>query len=326
MIEYMRDDARHGWVDGRQVHRPDAAAILRMFTEIRPSPGLKLPSVDAVTRFVIRRQCRRQFLPRILGCLFDSLPRLRSLVYEPWYWHTSADHEYGRLIESRLPRSLKHLSLFEETDEEYIALVREGFSPHRFGPDSPRAAPPAGMGAALAERSLGLETLSAAFVVEADDFFRSRRHDWVWEGLASLVLTSRTLASAADRGDVAELLRSAAAAALSMPMLHTMVLWNGTGDAACKFSYRVESGRASIGWRGTWDLRLEDGVVGAWCEVARGRTGLDLGVIYEPRITESVDCRVHAISLLSLPHGVVDPISLLQMQREAASSWREGRT
>ncbi|WQF82738.1 hypothetical protein CDEST_07752 [Colletotrichum destructivum] len=166
------------------------------------------------------------------------------------------------LIESHLPQSLKHLSLFQDTNERYIALIREGFLPHGLGPDSARAASPA-VGAALAERSLGLETLSATFIVEARDFFQSCRPDWVWEGLTSLVLTSRVLTSAANREDVTELLRIAAAAALSMPRLHTMVLWNGIRGTACKFSYRAESGCASIGWRGTWDLGLEDEVVDA---------------------------------------------------------------
>ncbi|TIC95507.1 hypothetical protein CH35J_008962 [Colletotrichum higginsianum] len=330
LTEYLQHDIKHGWVNGRQVFAPDASAILRIFSEIDLNFREELPRVKAVTRFAIRRQCRRQFSPRTLGYLFDRLPRLRSLVYEPWQWYKRAptyhyDNEYEKLIESHLPQSLKHLSLFEETNERYIALIREGFLPHGFGPDSIRVASPA-VGAALAERSLSLETLSATFIVEARDFFQSCRPDWVWEDLTSLVLTSRMLTSAASHEDVTELLRSAAAAALSMPRLHTMVLWNGIRGTACKFSYRADSGRASIGWRGTWDLGLEDEVIHAWGEVAHKRTGLDLGVIHEPRIVESVDCHVHAIALLGLPCGVVDPISLLQMQREAVSSWREGWT
>ncbi|TQN65782.1 hypothetical protein CSHISOI_09630, partial [Colletotrichum shisoi] len=328
--EYLQQDIKHGWVGSRQVFAPDASAILRMFSEIDLGFREELPRVHAVTRFAIRRQCRRQFSPRTLGYLFDRLPRLRSLVYEPWKWYKRAptyhyDDEYEKLIESHLPQSLKHLSIFEETNERYIALIREAFLPHGLGPDWVRTPSPA-VGAALAERSLGLETLSATFIVEARDFFQSRRPDWVWEGLTSLVLTSRMLTSAANREDVTGLLRSAAAAALSMPRLHTMVLWNGIEGTACKFSYRAESGRASIAWRGTWDLGLEDEVVDAWGKVAHKRTGLDLGVIHEPRIVEHVDCHAHAIALLGLPGGVVDPISLLQMQREAVSSWREGRT
>jgi hypothetical protein len=49
----------------------------------------------------------------------------------------------------------------------------------------------------------------------------------------------------------------AGAAALYMPRLHTMVLWNCGKGEACVFMYHKEEGKPLIIWRGTWDIKLE---------------------------------------------------------------------
>jgi hypothetical protein len=77
-------DPKHGWVDGQQVAAPDEGAILRLCQEVELNFKEKLPKVHAVTRFILRRQCRRRFAPRTLGLLLDKLPRLECIVYEPW--------------------------------------------------------------------------------------------------------------------------------------------------------------------------------------------------------------------------------------------------
>ncbi|KZL68015.1 hypothetical protein CT0861_12159 [Colletotrichum tofieldiae] len=73
----------HGWNNGRQVGSPDSMAILRIFSPLS-FKFQDVPQVKAVTHFIIRRQCRRQIKPKVLGSIFDKLPRLQSLVYEPW--------------------------------------------------------------------------------------------------------------------------------------------------------------------------------------------------------------------------------------------------
>ncbi|KAG5979210.1 hypothetical protein E4U55_005411, partial [Claviceps digitariae] len=50
-----------------------------------------LPNVNAVTKFVIRRQSRRRFPPRSLKLMLQRLPRLESLTYEPWRTWTRRD-------------------------------------------------------------------------------------------------------------------------------------------------------------------------------------------------------------------------------------------
>jgi hypothetical protein len=76
-------DLKHCWVDGQQVAPPEVGAILRLYEEVRLNFKEELPKVDAVTHFVLRRQCRRRFAPRTLGLLLDKPPRLECLVYKP---------------------------------------------------------------------------------------------------------------------------------------------------------------------------------------------------------------------------------------------------
>lgn len=77
-------DPKHEWVDGRQVAVPDGYAMLRLFEKIDLRFKEELPEVHAVTKLVLRRQCRRRFVPRALWALLDKLPRLKHIVYEPW--------------------------------------------------------------------------------------------------------------------------------------------------------------------------------------------------------------------------------------------------
>ncbi|KAG7048063.1 Oxoglutarate iron-dependent oxygenase, partial [Colletotrichum scovillei] len=174
-------DLQHGWINGRQVDAPNGNAFLRMFQPLYLTFKEGLPQVKAVTRFVLRRQCRRKIQPKVLGSLLDKLPRLQSLIYEPWQsWDKTAqdfiwDFEYVKLIESHLPKALKRISVFEETNEAYITSFRPTI-PHT-APDVIRVASPA-VSAAFAKRSLSLEQLSVTFMIEASDFFRSCQQDW----------------------------------------------------------------------------------------------------------------------------------------------------
>lgn len=77
-------DRRHNWVNGRQIVAPDEDSILRVFGH-RVELGLeqKLPDVNVVTTFLIRRQTRRQFTSESLRQILVSLPRLECVNYEP---------------------------------------------------------------------------------------------------------------------------------------------------------------------------------------------------------------------------------------------------
>ncbi|GAB1312162.1 F-box domain-containing protein [Madurella fahalii] len=169
-------DPRHGWVDGQQVTAPSQSSVQRLYEWVRLSFREELPTLHVVTKLVLCRQCRRRFNYRALTLLLDKLPRLECIVYEPWQawdrmeqrWH---DEEYRTMIEAHLPKRLKRLSIFEDYNDDFIALF-QGASLLQADPiriTEPR------VGAALAYRSLDLEQLSVSFMVDAQHFFRARQ-------------------------------------------------------------------------------------------------------------------------------------------------------
>jgi hypothetical protein len=90
-------EPNHGWVHGQQVEAPRASAILRLFSPLCWSFPRNLPEAHAVTGLVIRRQLRRQIFPAALRLLWDRLPRLESIVYEPWrVWRRSLKIMYDK--------------------------------------------------------------------------------------------------------------------------------------------------------------------------------------------------------------------------------------
>lgn len=78
-------DPDHGWVNGQQVKAPPVSALLRIFSPLCSGLPGNLPEVHAITGLVIRRQLRRQISPETLRILFKRLPKLESVVYEPWH-------------------------------------------------------------------------------------------------------------------------------------------------------------------------------------------------------------------------------------------------
>jgi hypothetical protein len=77
-------DPSHGWWHGRMIEAPNDNALRRPFGPGTPEFREELPSVQAVTKFLLRRQCRRQLDPLILSYLWSKLPRLEEIIYEPW--------------------------------------------------------------------------------------------------------------------------------------------------------------------------------------------------------------------------------------------------
>ena len=77
-------DPDHGWLHGRMVKQPYDDALRRPFTETFCRSLEELPSVNAVTKFLLHRQCRRQLNPSTLSDLWSKLPRLEEIRYEPW--------------------------------------------------------------------------------------------------------------------------------------------------------------------------------------------------------------------------------------------------
>ncbi|PKK40878.1 hypothetical protein CI102_15367 [Trichoderma harzianum] len=176
------------------------------------------------------------------------------------------------------------------------------------------------LGDTFARKSLGLKHLAVSFMVDAKDVLRHCKPAYTWPQLKTVALTSQLLKEDANlnpdsQGRIKDLLCRAAAIAKRMPELDTFVLWNGAKGDACAFIYRVKGSKASITWRGTWDLEMSPKVVETWNSVALTRSWREIE-IYQERIGSEVNCVGDAIRHLKLPCRVVEPASLWQMRRE----------
>lgn len=108
------------------------------------------------------------------------------------------------------------------------------------------------------------------------------------------------------------LLAAAAHTALRMPKLETMTLWNGARAQGCALVWCRES--ALLSWRGTWEIKLEHGVIAAWRKVAYEYSRYELRVEKE-LLAHTISSHGDAVHYLGL-HSVVDDISLRQIRRE----------
>lgn len=155
-------------------------------------------------------------------------------------------------------------------------------------------------------------------MTDAGHFFSARQDPWKWEKLTHLALTSRDLTHDADTSDINNLLRDAAAAALKMPRLDTMELWNGRRGVAMLFRYQRARNEQSviITVRGTSELSLGIVAKQAWDMVAL-RHGHGRVVVQTTSIDPDViRCHGDAIRQLGLSTEVVRPVSLRQILSE----------
>jgi uncharacterized protein DUF6546 len=176
----------------------------------------------------------------------------------------------------------------------------------------------------LARASLRLDTLCVSFMADAGYFFAARDDAWTWESLTSLTLTSRIFTNDAKASDIDQLLRDAAVAALQMPKLERMELWNGRKGVAMLFRYqrtRDKQKPASITVRGTSELVVGDAALKVWDVVARSH-GNEGVVVETSLIDEELRCHANAIFHLGLSTQVARPVSLQQMITEhEAHTW-----
>lgn len=77
-------DPSHGWCHGRMVEAPSDDALRRPFEPATLEFQEELPSVQAITKFLLRRQCRRQLDPSTLSYILSRFPQLEEVKYEPW--------------------------------------------------------------------------------------------------------------------------------------------------------------------------------------------------------------------------------------------------
>ncbi|KAI1492990.1 hypothetical protein F5X96DRAFT_623834 [Biscogniauxia mediterranea] len=311
-------DPAHGWVDGQQVEAPGAPAILRLFSLLCISLPKSLPEVHAVTGLVIRRQLRRQICPAALRLLWERLPRLESIVYEPWRilersWKIMAHGELASVIQDALPSHIRTVSIFEDFNDQ-LALALDSDAPYLGFTDTDPIVNPMLVGT-LVSKSRDFERLSISYMIDARQFFKSCQLSYIWHRLQSLTLTSSILTQTAPQDGISALLNNASLIALNMPQLERMILWNGKRGEACAVIYHKKrgSGQATLTWRGTWDLELTHDVVESWKKVASDSYRL---WIKNERVQGVINSHGDAIYHLRLPVGVIDPVSLWQIRQE----------
>ncbi len=169
----------------------------------------------------------------------------------------------------------------------------------------------------VALASLKLEHLAASFIVDASHFFEIEP-SWEWSNLTSIVLTSNLLTPDKDHIEIGVMLRAAAAAAIKMPQLETMEIWNGRKGLAALFKYQVfrDTQEATITWRGTWRFTMEPSIMQAWEAIISQCDGYRLNLVQERLDEAAIKSHGDAIHYLMLSSQVIRPISLQQIQME----------
>ncbi|CAI0650935.1 unnamed protein product [Colletotrichum noveboracense] len=326
-------DPPHGWVAGRQTAAPHERSIYNSFDEIMSQASFldeeqeirwwrSMPLMPAVTAVLLRQQTRRQWWPATLANMLTRFPNMTKLCYEPWReWSQSQqlnDQLTQQFIDSLHKTKLSKLTIFENFNEAYTVSF----------PSCPAIRVPSPVVShKLASASVQLTELSASFKVNASCFFwASKRYSLEWRNLTRLALTARALTGDEDFEDISSMLRNAAGAALKMPKLETMELWNGRQGVAMLFRYqKARDGQSAvITVRGTLELALGSAVTEAWEAVAlRHRHGR---VVVQSSLIKPNVIRSHgdAIRQLGLSVEVIRPVSLRQIIEE--HQIREGLT
>jgi hypothetical protein len=118
-----------------------------------------------------------------------------------------------------------------------------------------------------------------------------------------------------------DMLHGAAEAAVAMPKLLRMELWNGGRDHASVFRYSIGHSRvgkpAGILWKGSWDFDVEARVLSLWSAVAKSGSAGSFKVVKE-LFASGVVLRSHgdAVKALGLQNEVACAVSIEQIQRE----------
>jgi hypothetical protein len=220
---------------------------------------------------------------------------------------------YVNLVKGSLPAGLKQVVFLEDRDD--ILTIS---TPPVAAEEKHTRKPNPYFGVALANKSLGFENLSATFLIEASDFFRAYKPEWIWRELRSLTLTSQYLDSRRNTDEINEMLQAAGGAALAMPMLQTLEIWNGGVGHAAIFEYHGERGEAAISWTSTWDLVFNPHVIDAWQKVGyKNHRCETLGIKRRP-IANTQDVRryIDVIELLRTRKHVICRQSLNELRYE----------
>ncbi|KAK3688423.1 hypothetical protein B0T22DRAFT_459394 [Podospora appendiculata] len=333
------DDPQHGWVAGSRHTAPHRWAFHKVFNVVmEPGPfdsddaefewWDQLPSVPAVTSLLLRQQNHRRWNPNALAHMLARFPRLQEVHYELWRgwcrFQRPTDKEYHNLFESiqRANIHLKRLVVFENFHQQYPAILQRLLNVEEMEKCESIRDPHPVVGRMVAIASLQLEHLAASFIVDAGHFF-AIEPSWEWPKLTSLVLTSNVLRPGEDPVQMEAMLHAAAAAAMRMPRLETMEIWNGRKGLAAAFQYQTlpNARRATVTWRATWAWTMEPLLIRVWEAVIHHRYDdtWSLAVAQEQLDTAAIKSPGDAIPCLRLSGQVIRPVSLQQIQMEQKS-------
>lgn len=219
------------------------------------------------------------------------------------------------MIRDALPSHVRTLSIFEDSNDQLRLALKSRKTHLRLKDMYPYSWDPLNLPTAFASKSCEFEHLSISYMIDARDFFLSCQPSSTWPNLRSVALTSSLLQTKTHRQEIFTLLQDASLAALRMPQLESMVLWNRKYREACAviFHRKNASRQATLTWRGTWNLELSHNVIKSWQKVALNSCKLQ--VQNEP-VQGVINSRGDAIYHLRLPSGVIDPVSLWQIRQE----------
>lgn len=223
--------------------------------------------------------------------------------------------DYQTFVAKCIPAGVSKVILFEDENEKYAYNRPSQVAAHE------RRNPLPSIAIALVKQSIYLEHLSASFLVKATDFFDCclvrENKDLIWKNLRTLALTSTVLVANSAAGEIDRLLWRTAAVVPRMPRLERLILWFGKKGTAAAFEYHESRHEAKISWNGTFGVKFQASVIGAWKKIAFDRRRYlwaHYPVVLDGRL---IKCHGDAIKVLGLETaGIVDSGSLEQMCEE----------
>ncbi|KAL7943326.1 hypothetical protein V8C42DRAFT_104380 [Trichoderma barbatum] len=320
----LKVENSHGWVQGLQMGFLPGDAKLRVLGrpqglgfDLRTSWVRRLgtlPKVTVVNRLLIARHFYRHFsVPRALEPIIQSLTQLQIFSYEPWRGVNvnslsgqelrDSEHTYLLAVLQR-HKHLRSISMFEN------------FRPSLHG-SIPRE-PCSALGHSLANASQNHNELYAAFNVDAKDFFYAFfpgadpriRLSMSWDKMEYICLSAQMLSPSHYN----ELIQVAGAAALKMPKLRCMELWNSDMDESCIFGYRYsrKENIKHVSLRSTWNGQFSKQAISRWRKVA-DLTNHELGVKTNFLDANAVQDYTVVIQCLRLRRSLLTAFSLMQL-------------
>ncbi|RSL71979.1 hypothetical protein CEP54_001156 [Fusarium duplospermum] len=284
-------------------------------TPIRKDEEPELSTVSVISKFLIRRSQFREIFPIALGKIWSSLPHLDQVAMERWRCVTVEDEEFWSEVVKwplclDLPLSAKTLSLYGDTAD----IFHEWSSTEV---DTIRLAK------YLRNYGKQLENMSISFLIDAKEFFQpfwTAQSGWTtsWENLKTLSLTCRAFKSFSTHR-ISGVLCAAANAAMKMPKLQLLELWDGVEDRASVFRYRVvDTTVVEVTWLSTHILEINQKVIDAWTSVALAQGRPDIRVSTHKLDPDKIRSAGSVLQYLHLRDQILHPVSRYRIDRVEA--------